>query len=380
MLEVAVQKRLDDFRLDVAFTAEDGLTVLFGPSGSGKSLTLQAIAGIIRPESGRIVIDGQALYDSARRLHLSPQARHIGYVPQHYALFPHLTAQENISFGLARLPRREQERRTKELITLFGLQSLTHRRPRELSGGQQQRVALARALAMQPRLLLLDEPFAALDALLRAALRRELAQAQVRWGITTLLVTHDLADAFALSQQVVVYDNGQVIQCGTRDEVFFHPATHRVAELIGTVNILPAMVEGAENGTLWLRWRGHSLAVEPKPLARGSLVYLCIRPTQIQVVPRDRMTERPRQNLLSASITGEMMQAESYTLLLRLDGSEAPYDLEMTLPAYVYHRLSLETEKQVTVELRRQSLHVIPRETPSPYFERARGKGQKGDG
>ena len=250
MLEVAVHKRLDGFRLDVAFTAEHELVVLFGPSGSGKSLTLQAIAGTVQPEAGRIVIDGQTVYDSASGINLPPQARRVGYVPQHYALFPHLTAGANIAFGLADLPRGERERRVAELLTLFDLQGLERRRPHDLSGGQQQRVALARALAVQPQLLLLDEPFAALDAPLRGALRQELAQVQTRWGITTLLVTHDLADAFALGQRVIVSDGGRVIQQGTREAVFFRPLTRRVAEFVGT----PGMnfIDGKFDGNLFI--------------------------------------------------------------------------------------------------------------------------------
>lgn len=362
MLEVTVQKRFDGFRLNVSFAAEHELVVLFGPSGAGKSLTLQAIAGTFSPETGRIVIDGQTVYDSTQQVNLPPQLRHVGYVPQHYALFPHLTARENISFGLVHLPRREQGQRADELIELFDLRGLEHRRPRELSGGQQQRVALARALAVQPRLLLLDEPFAALDVPLRGVLRQELAQVQARWGITMLIVTHDLADAFALGQRVIVYDRGRVIQQGTREEVFFHPATHRVAEFVGTGNILPAVVERVEAGTLWLRWQGQRIAAAPAPFALGAPVYLCIRPTQILIVRPDRLAERERENLLCGHIVGEMMQAETYTLHMRLDHSDAAHDLEIALPAYVYHRLSLDTEKRLMVELRRQALHVIARD------------------
>jgi molybdate transport system ATP-binding protein len=362
MLEVAVGRRLDGFRLEVAFAADKGLVVLFGPSGAGKSLTLQAIAGTFLPETGRIVIDGQTVYDSTRQINLPPQARHVGYVPQTYALFPHLTAKENISFGLMRLSRREREQRVRELFELFDLRSLEHRRPRELSGGQQQRVALARALAVQPRLLLLDEPFAALDAPLRGALRQELAQVQKRWGITMLIVTHDLADAFALGQRVIVYDDGRVIQQGTREEVFFHPATHRVAEFVGTGNILPAVVEQVEEERLWLRWQGQRIATTPAPFAPGTPVYLCIRPTQILIVRPDRLAERERENLLCGRIVREMIQAETYTLHMRLNRSDAEYDLEIVLPAYVYHRLSLDAEKRLMVELRRQALHVIARD------------------
>lgn len=362
MLEVIIQKHLDGFHLDVAFSAEHELVVLFGPSGSGKSLTLQAIAGTLHPEAGRITIDGQTLYDSEKHIDLPPQRRRVGYVPQHYALFPHLTIAENIGFGLKGISRHERNRRVAELVELFELRGLEHRRPRELSGGQQQRVALARALAVQPRLLLLDEPFAALDALLRGALRQELAQVQKRWGITMLSVTHDLTDVFTLGQRVVVYDKGRVIQQGTREEVFFRPATPRVADFVGTGNILPAVVERVEEQTLWLFWQGHRIAASPAPFASGSPVYLCIRPTQIMIVRPDRLTERERENLFWCTIVGKQIRAETYALQLRVDESGNAYDLELVLPAYVYHRLALDREERILVELRRQDLHIIPRE------------------
>ena len=361
MLEVALRKRLGDFQLDAAFAAPGGLITLFGPSGSGKSLTLQTIAGTIEPDAGRIALDDRPIFDSASGLNLSPQKRRVGYVPQHYALFPHLNVADNISFGLARMPRQTRRQRVAELLASFHLAALAERRPRQLSGGQQQRVALARALAVQPRLLLLDEPFAALDAALRGALREELAQVQQRWNISMLIVTHDLSDVFALGQQVIVYDDGRVIQQGTRDEVFFRPTSRRVAEFVQTGNILPAVVERVDGETLWLRWRGRLLATDARPLAAGTPVYVCIRPTQILIVRPDRFAARERQNVLSGAIVHTDVQAETYTLHLRLDDSEAPYDLEIVLPGYVYHRLELQTTPKLVVELGRQHLHVIPR-------------------
>jgi len=362
MLEVNIQKQLPDFRLNVAFTTDQELVVLFGPSGAGKSLTLQAIAGTISPDVGRIVIDGHPVYDSEQQVNLPPQQRQVGYVPQQYALFPHLTVADNIAFGLTQHTRRERQQRVAELLALFGLHGLEHRRPRELSGGQQQRVALARALAVQPRLLLLDEPFAALDVSLRATLRQELLQIQAQTHLTMLMVTHDHVDAFALGHRTIVYDGGRMIQQGTREEVFFHPATRRVAEFVGTGNILTAVVEQSEERTLWLSWQGHRIAVPPRPLAVGSPVYLCIRPTQIMLVRPDHAAERERENVFRCTIVGKQMQAERYTLQLRIDGSGDAYDVELALPAYVYHRFSLDTETRVLVELRRHDIHVIPQQ------------------
>ena len=363
MLEVTFQKRLPGFALDVAFTTDKELAVLFGPSGAGKSLTLQAIAGTVPPDAGRILLDGQLLYDSSKRHHLPPQQRHVGYVPQHYALFPHLSVAENIAFGLGGVPRRVRSQRVAELLALFGMPGFEPRLPRQLSGGQQQRVALARALAVQPRLLLLDEPFAALDDMLRETLRQELLQVHARWGITVLLVTHDLADVFALGQRVLVYDDGQIIQQGTRDEVFFRPNSRRVAEFVHTRNIVPAVVEHTTAETLWVLWQGYMIATPPQPLLPGTPVYLCIRPTQVLIVHPERLTSQRRENLLYGDIVRETMHAETSTLFLRLEHSNAAYDLEITVPRYVYHRFGLDTEKRIIVELRRQAMHVIPRQS-----------------
>jgi molybdate transport system ATP-binding protein len=362
MLEIALHKRFGAFELDVAFTMHNGLMVLFGPSGSGKSLTLQVIAGMVEPDAGYICLDGRPVFDSRRRLNVSPQQRRVGYVPQHYALFPHLTVAQNIGFGLTRLTRAARQQRIAELVDLFGLQDLVRQRPRQLSGGQQQRVALARAMAVQPQLLLLDEPFAALDMSLRSALRQELMQVQKRSGITLLMVTHDLDDVYALGQQVIVYDGGRVIQQGSRDEIFFQPANRRVAEFVQTANILPAVVDRTDPGTLWLCWQGQRLAAMPQALAPGSPVYLCIRPSQVFIVRPDRLTARQRENLLEVSVVGEHMHAEMYTLYLRLDDSNAAYDLELLLPAYVYHRLNLADTKRLVVELKRQDIHVMRRQ------------------
>ena len=360
MLEVAVRKRLGDFQLDAAFSAPRGLITLFGPSGSGKSLTLQSLAGTIKPDDGRIVLDGNPIFDSLGGLNLPAQKRRVGYVPQHYALFPHLSVADNIGFGLVRLSANARRQRVAELLDSFHLQDLASRRPQQLSGGQQQRVALARALAVQPRLLLLDEPFAALDAGLRGTLREELAQVQKLWDISMLIVTHDLSDVFALGQRVIVYDHGRVIQQGTRDEVFFRPRNKRVAEFVQSGNILPATVERVDGEKLWLRWGGRLLVTEGRDMEPGTPVYLCIRPTQILIVRPDRSTARERQNVLSGSIVHTDMHAETYTLHLRLDDSEAAYDLEIVLPGYVYHRLAVQAAPNLTVELNPKDLHVIP--------------------
>jgi molybdate transport system ATP-binding protein len=204
------------FRLEASFASDQDIVVLFGPSGAGKTLTLQAIAGLTSPDTGRIVVKDRVLFDAARKIKIPARHRDIGYVFQDYALFPHLTVAYNVAFGLRRgwpwyLPQGDRLR-LEEVLDIFELSSLRESLPRDLSGGQRQRVALARALIRRPSLLLLDEPFSALDALLRARMREELLKVQEHFSLPVILITHDPEDVAALAQTVVVYDAGKIRQ------------------------------------------------------------------------------------------------------------------------------------------------------------------------
>lgn len=216
------------------------LTVILGPSGCGKTTLLRLIAGFERPDRGTIVLGGQIVCDD--RQSLPPERRQIGYVAQEGALFPHLDVAANITFGLSPRERRVQHR-VDELLGLVGLDAaLAKRYPHELSGGQQQRVALARALAPQPRVVLLDEPFSALDAGLREGTRRAVAHALAAAGATAILVTHDQAEALSLATQVAVMRDGRLAQVGTPAELYRHPADLGVAQFLGDAVVLPATI------------------------------------------------------------------------------------------------------------------------------------------
>jgi molybdate transport system ATP-binding protein len=220
MIDIAFQLTVSDsrrrFDLDIALASDAPVVALYGTSGAGKSLTLQAIAGLLTPRHGHVRIAGQTLFDSALGIDRPAARRGVGYLFQHYALFPHLSVRENVAYGLTswwrpRLDAASAER-TDELLATFGLTPLAHSRPATLSGGQQQRVALARALASQPRVLLLDEPFAALNPQLRQSLRSELAEVCRRWGIPVIMITHDVEDVLALADVAFLMEAGQVVR------------------------------------------------------------------------------------------------------------------------------------------------------------------------
>jgi molybdate transport system ATP-binding protein len=222
-LAVALRARLPGFDLDVSWEIGAELAVLFGPSGAGKSLTLRMIAGLAQPEAGRVVAREGLLLDTSRGVCLPPQRRSIGYVFQDLALFPHMTVRENVLYGGHGLEREERGARAQSLIRRFGLAGLQERRPGEISGGQKQRVAFARALLRQPSVLLLDEPFSALDASLRRDMGELLREVQRELKLPTVLVTHDAAEATALADTVILYDSGRTLRQGTPREVLTCP-------------------------------------------------------------------------------------------------------------------------------------------------------------
>jgi molybdate transport system ATP-binding protein len=379
MLRVTARKQFGDFTLDAVWSSDQPVVALVGPSGSGKTLTLQCIAGLITPDSGVIVSAGRTLFDSSEPANLRPQQRRVGYVFQGYALFPHMTVAQNVSYGLRGIQSlyRSAERNaggsdgTKDIIDRLGLSALTSRYPHELSGGQQQRVALARALATGPDLLLLDEPFSALDAPLRRELSGELSQTLREWGKVAVLVTHDLAEAYQIADMVVLYEHGSTTAAVSKNDLLWHPSSERVARLIGARNILHATIADSSGDSILLDWRGGQLVAARSPshplhARAGDSLAFFVRPEYVRLIRKNRpVTDGLRQtNLFHGDIVGERDEGTTWMLLFRLarpgSPSQGTFDLEIAIPKLVYERLGISTDRRWDVSIHPGSVQVLP--------------------
>ena len=259
------------------------LMTLLGPSGCGKTTLLNLVAGFLMPDSGEIAIDGERVTD------IPPYKRQIGMMFQSYALFPHMDVTANVGYGLRmrRLPRAEIARRVAEALALVKLTGLGDRRPKQLSGGQQQRVALARALIVNPKVLLLDEPFSALDKSLRASMQVEIKEIQRKLGVTTVFVTHDQSEALSLSDRIAVMSEGRIRQCATPDEVYRRPSDRFVASFVGDVNVLRCHIERIERDVATVTLGSVSIMVPAQTLhgsSTGDTADLFVRPEELRIV------------------------------------------------------------------------------------------------
>ncbi len=357
-LAVAVERRFSSgtsVTADFALPMPPGtIAVLFGPSGSGKTTVLRAIAGLDRPDRGTVVFRGETWVDAADAVFVPPQQRRLGYVFQEAALFPHLTVRHNVAYGLDTLRAADRNRRVDEMLALGDLVDLADYRPRQLSGGQAQRVALARALAPRPRLLLLDEPFAALDAPARARMRRLLRASVEALGVGAILVTHDRSEAIALGDQMVVLSGGRVRQVGPVLDVFRRPADLVVAESVGVESVLPARVEGADNGLVTLRV-GSSIVRAVGAGIEGRDVCACIRAEDVTLERSAPAAGSARNHL-----AGRIVSIESEGPLERVT-VDCGFPLAALITRQAREELALQPGSDVMAAVKATAIHVVPR-------------------
>ncbi len=352
LLELDVALALGDFTLKAQFTAEEGPLVIIGPSGAGKTLILRQIAGILRPDSGRIAVGGRTLFDSAQRVDLPTQERNVGYVPQEYALFPHLPVTENIRYGLR--GSGSAKARTAEMLELVGLVDQQHLHPRDLSGGQRQRVALARALAVKPDLLLLDEPFSALDAPTRESLPEEVRRLIQATATPAISVTHDRTEALRMANTIAVLIDGCVRQVGTPSEVFGAPVSEEVAGFVGVETIVAGYVASVGDGVPVTEVAGQ-LVQGGAGVAEGDAVFVCIRPEDVVLNPAAAGTTSAR-NHLPARVTA-VVPSGPY-LRVRLD---AGFPIVSLITKHAAEDLAVAPGAELAVSFKASAVHLIRR-------------------
>lgn len=337
-----------DARLDCDFEAGT-LLALFGPSGAGKTTILRTVAGLFSPDRGRVCYRGAVWFDSSEGRSVAPQDRHVGYVGQEAALFPHLTVERNIGFGLTGPSRR----RIAALLDALNLADLAAQYPRQLSGGQGQRVALARALAPSPVLLLLDEPFAALDAPLRRTLRADVGRLIRAVGTRAVLVTHDRLEVMAMADEVAVMVDGRIRQVGRVADVFRRPADSAVARSLGIETVVPAQVERRFEGMLTLRVGRARLTAVADDSSEAVEVFACIRAEDV-VLERNATPNTSARNQLDGRVLA--IEPEGPVDRVTID---CGFELVAAITRQSRHEMALQVGSTVAAAVKATAVHVV---------------------
>lgn len=349
--------------------AAGDVLALVGPSGSGKTTILRTIAGLYRPRSGRVSVGQETWLDTAQGISVPPHRRAAGIVFQSYALFPHMSAIANVSAALERLPPARRKTRAAEILEMVNLRGLEDRRPAELSGGQQQRVAVARALAREPKTLLLDEPFSAVDRATRERLYQELAAMRRRFSMPVVLVTHDLTEALMLADHLCLLHHGRSLQHGRPLDVLERPASVEAARLVGQRNIFSATVveQRPDLGFTILDWEGCRLEAAESPATRsGDTVAWLVPPSKVLLHRRDRPSRGTRENPVSGVIAQHVVLGDTTISVLHVDGHE-DRSITFQVPAHVAERNRLGVGEAASVSLLASAIHLMKPDPDERY-------------
>ena len=355
-MSLSLQLRHNGPLLDFAAEIPKGeITALVGPSGSGKTSIIRAIAGLLKVRHARISLDGEE-WNSARQ-HLPTQARSIGLVPQHHGLFPHLSVRGNVETALTHLPSAMKRSRAHECLCLGHVNGLEHRYPHELSGGQRQRVALPRAIARNPKVLLLDEPFSAIDKSTRKHLYLELRRLHAQLKNTVLLVTHDLDEAAQLASHLLLIDQGRLLQAGETTQVLTRPHSEQAAKLLDIPNIYNASLKHSADGHSLL-WGRHSLRIPNTAIANGAVVKFAILPQNVLLVKADKPWGSHLENPLNTIVEEVIALGGEVLVWLKIkEGSEE--QILMRLPERAIRRYPVTVGNEVTVCLRSSDIILL---------------------
>ena len=316
-LLIDITKKFPGFKLQIDLSCGQEIIGVLGASGSGKSMLLNSVAGLVKPDKGRIVLDDAPFFDSEKKINIPPRERKAGYLFQNYAMFPHLSISENIAFGLEKLSKEDQKKRVDELLERFHLADMGKRYPSQLSGGQQQRVALARAMAVEPRILLLDEPFSALDEHLKTHMMKEMLESLKKFQGTTLFVTHNMEEAYRLCDRIIVINNGSVETLGTKNDVFQNPKSLVTAKITGCKNTA-AVVRKSAHSVEISEWGISAVADVDIETGKG---FIGIRANNIKLA-----NERNGENCYSVWIADENEAPFRTTLYLKIGSAPSGLD------------------------------------------------------
>lgn len=324
-LYVDIEKDLGSFKLKVKFEQEKGILGLLGQSGCGKSMTLKCIAGIIKPDSGKIILNDQVFFDSEKKINLPPQKRNIGFLFQNYALFPHMSVKENIQLGIEKLTKKEKDEITSTYLKKFKLEGFEDRYPWQLSGGQQQRIALARALCTNPDILILDEPFSALDYHLRSNMENELCEILKDFDGNVLFVTHDISEAYRISDEIIVFEDGESLPKRSKDELFVHPASMTEAIITGCKNI--SSCEIIDENTVFAKDWGINCKLNNG--VNKSSKYIGIRAHHMKVIEGDVSNIDNKDNIFDMTVVKVIENSFTYNIHIRKVEGENNLSLQM---------------------------------------------------